>query len=155
MAQGSAATVAVDHGLGARLRRHLGDQVCGERRVHLLLLVDEPRQTVVVLFPFLRHDNTVGGVRHGRYRLFLLVFFCYSPDRCAFPLLSVPTTTSTWPPAPWPVGSASPARPVRISRSKPWSCSRWQLTKRIAKLLLRYTVDPSPPPPPRTLDGRW
>lgn len=55
VAEGPAAAVAIDDRLGARFRRHLVDQIDGERWIHLLLLVNVTRQPVIVLFPFLEH----------------------------------------------------------------------------------------------------
>ena len=49
MAEGAAAAVAGDNSLRAHLGRHLGDQVDGELRVHLLGPLGEPDQAVVTL----------------------------------------------------------------------------------------------------------
>lgn len=63
VAKWSTAAIAIHDSFGARFRRHLIDQVNGKRRVHLLLFVNVTRQTVVVFFPFLRHDNNVTTVQ--------------------------------------------------------------------------------------------
>lgn len=71
MAKGSTTSVAKYDSFGTPYRRLLVDQVDGERRVHLLLLVDETGLTVVIGFPllqdkmriFLRRDITVRARR--------------------------------------------------------------------------------------------
>lgn len=106
MTKRSTTTVTKYDTFGTLYRRFLVDQVDGERWVHLLLFVNETSLTVIIRLPFLQENimntrkyNTkrdVGGSEKRPARQ------CHrwrhwknSLDRCASPLLSVPTSAWT------------------------------------------------------------